>query len=85
MNGKQPPEWLIDSVLKVLELSKDTNRWEHRNSYYEAPSYIICPHCGPGKESTVKLHTVGNNGQDPHIVGQCNKCNRVYWTELVER
>lgn len=86
MFHKQPPAWLVNSIIVTAgEFTTDIDKWEYRNSYYERPLSIDCPHCGPGKESIVHLHTVANDEGQSHVIGKCAKCERVYWTELLER
>lgn len=84
---KQPPNWLVNHlVAEACEFSKDIDKWEYRNSYYEAPRFISCPHCDQSEESIVKLYVVtSGDGNDEFVIGQCNKCSLVYWTEVVEQ
>jgi len=87
MFHKQPPAWLVNSSIIVIagDYTNNVHKWEYRNSYYERPLSIDCPHGDPGKESTVQLHTISNDEGQPHVIGQHAKCERVYWTDLLER
>jgi len=84
MNSKKLPEWLLNNpVVNDFEFSRDENKWEYRGEYYEMIDTISCPHCNDDAENQVHIYWIQNQHSNLAGLGQCEKCKRVYWMEMV--
>lgn len=80
---KEPPQWLIKNAFQVdIDTNSDTVEWCFCGDYFEIPQSRKCSHEGVGKPEFVKFTGIMNNGQEPHGIGQCSRCGRIFWLEI---
>jgi len=83
---KVPPKWLFAGpIVEDFDYSRDLRDWIYYGIFYEAPLTITCTHKGTGEPSEVLVRLTAHNYGDPHGIGKCEICGRIYWFEIKRR